>query len=82
MTTDTFTLSRRALVEPDDQITSTRPTPPTEADGRATAQPRRSPRGAGQLLSLLLSDAGRQRAPDYLLLLGPNGGPLWTSRLH
>jgi hypothetical protein len=32
------------------------------------------------LLRLLLPDESRQPASDLLLLLGPNGGPLWTSR--
>jgi len=29
---------------------------------------------------MLLPDESQQPASDPLLLLGPNGGPLWTSR--
>jgi len=32
------------------------------------------------LLRLLLLDQSRQPTSDPMLLLGPNGGPLWTSR--
>jgi hypothetical protein len=81
MTTDTSTLPRRALVERDDSTTPTRRESPLGTDRRrAAARPPRTKRGSGHLLRLLLSDESRQAASDLLLLLGPNGGPLWTSR--
>jgi hypothetical protein len=80
MTTDTSTLPRRALVERDDSTTPTRPGSPLGTDRRRpAARPPQRKRGSGHLLRLLLSDESRQPA---LLLLGPNGGPLWTSRTH
>jgi hypothetical protein len=80
MTTDTSTLPRRALVERDDSATPTRPGSPLGTARRPAARPPRTKRGGGYLLRLLLSDESRQAASDLLLLLGPNGGPLWTSR--
>ena len=82
MTTDTSTLPRRALVERDDSTTPTRRESPLGTDRRPAARPPRTTRGSGHLLRLLLSDESRQAASDPLLLLGPNGGPLWTSRTH
>ena len=83
MTTDTSTLPRRALLERDDSATSTRPESPLGTDRRRpAARPPRTKRGGGHLLRLLLPDESRQPASDPLLLLGPNGGPLWTSRTH
>jgi hypothetical protein len=79
MTTDTSTLPRRALVERDDSATPTRLESPSGTGRRAAARPPRMKRGGGHLLRLLLPDESRQ-ASDALLLLGPNGGPLWTSR--
>ena len=81
MTTDTSTLPRRALVEQDGSATPTR----RESQlGTRRSQPAARPtptkRGAGQLLHLLMPDGSRQPASDPLLLLGPNGGPLWASR--
>jgi hypothetical protein len=81
MTTDTSTLPRRALVERDDSATPTRRESPLGTDRRRpAARPPRTKRGGGHLLRLLLPDESRQPASDPLLLLGPNGGPLWTSR--
>ena len=81
MTTNTSTLPRRALVERDDSTTPTRPESPLGTDRRRpAARPPRTKRGGGHLLRLLLLDESRQPASDPLLLLGPNGGPLWTSR--
>jgi hypothetical protein len=81
MTTDTSTLPRRALVERDDSTTPTRRESPLGTDRRRpAARPPRTKRGGGHLLRLLLPDESRQAASDPLLLLGPNGGPLWTSR--
>ena len=80
MTTDTSTLPRRALVERDDSATPTRRESPLGTDNRPAARPPRTKRGGGHLLRLLLLDESRQPASDPLLLLGPNGGPLWTSR--
>ena len=81
MTTDTSTLPRRALVERDDSTTLTRRESPLGTDGRRpAARPPRTKRGGGHLLRLLLPDESRQPASDPLFLLGPNGGPLWTSR--
>jgi hypothetical protein len=82
MTTDTSTLPRRALVERDDSATPTRRESPLGTDGRRgpAARPPRTKPGGGHLLRLLLLDESRQPASDPLLLLGPNGGPLWTSR--
>ena len=82
MPTDTSTLPRRALVERDDSATPTHPESPLGTDRRPAARPPRTKRGAGHLLRLLLPDESRQPASDPLLLLGPNGGPLWTSRTH
>ena len=81
MTTDTSTVPRRALLERDDSTTSTRRESPFGTDRRRpSARPPRTKRGSGHLLRLLLSHESRQPASDPLLLLGPNGGPLWTSR--
>jgi hypothetical protein len=81
MTTDTSTLPRRALVERDDSATPTRGESPLGTDRRRpAARAPRTRRGAGHLLRLLLPNESRQPASDPLLLLGPNGGPLWTSR--
>jgi hypothetical protein len=82
MTTDTSTLPRRALVEHDPSATSTRRESPSGTDRRrrSAAPPTRTKRGGGHLLRLLMPDESRQPASDPLLLLGPNGGPLWTSR--
>jgi hypothetical protein len=80
MTTDTSTLPRRALVEGDDSATDRRPEAPLGTDRRLPARTPRTKRGAGHLLRLLLPDDSRLPAPDPLLLLGPNGGPLWASR--
>jgi hypothetical protein len=83
MTTDTSTLPRRALVERDDSATPTHRESPLGTDRRRpAARPPRTKRGGGYLLRLLLSDESRQPPSDPLLLLRPNGGPLWTSRTH
>ena len=80
MTTDTSTLPRRALLERDDSATPTRPDSPLGTGRRRqAARPPRTKRGGRHLLRLLLEES-RQPAYDPLLLLGPNGGPLWTSR--
>ncbi len=79
MTIDTSTLPRRALVEGDESATPTRRESPLGTGRRRAARPARTKRG-GHLLRLLLLDQSRQPASDPLLLLGPNGGPLWTSR--
>jgi len=80
MTTDISTLPRRALVERDDSATPTRRESPLGTDRRPAARPARTKRGGGHLLRLLLLDESQQPASDPLLLLGPNGGPLWMSR--
>ena len=81
MPTDTSTLPRRALVERDDSATPTRRESPLGTDRRRRpARPPRTKRGGGHLLGLRLPNQSRQPASDPLLLLGPNGGPLWTSR--
>jgi hypothetical protein len=81
MPTETSTLPRRALLERDDTATPTRRESPLGTDRRRpAARPPRTKRGDGHLLRLLLSDQSRQPASDPLLLLGPNGGPLWASR--
>jgi hypothetical protein len=84
MTTDTSTLPRRALVERDDSATPTRRKSPlgTDRRRRPAARPPRTKPGGGHLLRLLLLDESRQPASDPLLLIGPNGGPLWTSRIR
>jgi hypothetical protein len=83
MTTDTSTLPRRALVERDDSAAPTRRESPLGTDRRRpAARPRRTKPGGGHLLRQLLLDESRQPASDPLLLLGPTGGPLWTSRIH
>jgi hypothetical protein len=83
MTTDTSTLHRRALVERDDSATPTHRESPLGTDRRRpAARSARTKRGGGHLLRLLLPDENRQPPSDPLLLLGPNGGPLWTSRTH
>jgi hypothetical protein len=80
MTSDTSTLPRRALVERDDSATPTRRESPLGTDRRRAARSSRTKRGGGHLLRLLLLEESQQPASDPLLLLGPNGGPLWTSR--
>lgn len=81
MTTDTSMLPRRALVERDDSATPTRRESPFGTNHRRPAAwPPRSKRSGEHLLDLLLPDQSRQSASDPLLLLGPNGGPLWFSR--
>lgn len=87
MTTDTFTLPRRALLERDALVDRDDPAAPPRRelpidtdDRRPVAQPSHRKRGAWPLVRLLLSHDGRQPTSDPLLLLGPNGGPLWTSR--
>jgi len=83
MTTDTSTLPRRALVERDDSATPKRRESPLGTNrSRPAARPPRTKRGGGHSLGLLLADESRRPASDPLLLLGPNGGPLWTSRTH
>ena len=83
MTTDTSTLPRRALVERDDSATPTRRESPLGTNHRGpAARPPRTKRGGGHSLGLLLADESRRPASDPLLLFGPNGGPLWTSRTH
>jgi hypothetical protein len=77
MPTDTSTLPRRALEERDRSATPTRRESPLGTDRRRPAA--RAPR-TRHLLRLLLPEESRQPAADPLLLLGPNGGPLWTSR--
>jgi hypothetical protein len=80
MTTDTSTLPRRALLERDESATPTRRESPSgNHRRRPAARPPRTRRGDGHLPRLLL-DESRQPASDPMLLLGPNGGPLWTSR--
>ena len=80
MPTHTSTLPRRALVERDDSNTPTRRESPLGTDRRRpAARPPRTKRSGGHLLRLLLPDESRQPTADPLLLLGPNGGPLWTS---
>jgi hypothetical protein len=80
MTTDTSTLPRRALVEHDDSATPTHRESPLGTDRRRPAARSRAKRDGRHLLRLLLLEQSRQPASDPLLLLGPNGGPLWTSR--
>jgi hypothetical protein len=80
MPTDTSMLPRRALLERDDSATPPRRESLVRTDRRHPAALPRTKRGGGHLLHLLLSDESRQPASDPLLLLGPNGGPLWTSR--
>jgi hypothetical protein len=83
MPTDTSTLPKRALVEPDDLATPTHRELPLETGRRGpAARPSRTKHGAGHVLRLLMSDDSREPASDPLLLLGPNGGPLWTSRTN
>ena len=81
MPIDTFTLPRRALEERDGSATPTRRESPLGTDPRRpAARPPRTKRGGRHLLRLLLPAQSRQPASDPLLLLGPNGGPLWTPR--
>jgi hypothetical protein len=80
MTTDISTLPPRALTEPDLPTESHRPGPPIATEAPSAARPRRSRYGAWRALRQLLNGDGQQPARDHLLLLGPSGGPLWTSR--
>jgi hypothetical protein len=41
---------------------------------------RPSRRGIVDVLRVLVSGDGQRPASDPLLLLGPNGGPVWTAR--
>ena len=83
MTTDTSTLPRRALVERDDSAKPTHRESPLGSDRcRPAARPARTKRGGAHLLRLQLPGESRQPPSDPLLLLGPNGGPLWKFRTH
>ena len=75
MSTDTFTLPRRAL-EHDRATPAPHPTP-VETGAQPAPAPRRPKRGAA-LLGLLLQT--RHPAADPVLLLGPSGGPVWSFR--
>ena len=75
MSTDTHTLARRAL-EQDRATTVPHPTP-VESRAHPTPPQRRPKPGAG-LLRLLLQTG--PPAADPVLLLGPNGGPVWSFR--
>ena len=81
MTTDTSVLLRHAQAGPNDSITAPLETTPTATD-RPIARPHLPKRGAWGLLRSLVSDDSRLPASDHLLLLGPNGGPVWTSRIQ
>lgn len=80
MTTDVFTLPRRAL-EADAPTTPTNlDRHSTETNRAASRRPRRV-RSGGRLLRALFVDDRRSPDNDPLLLLGPNGGPIWTYRV-
>ena len=81
MSTDTFTLPRHALVDGDDTTTDIRSESPIGSDDHVVNRPRRTQRGAWPVLRSLLVDDSRQPASDQLMLLGPNGGPLWATRM-
>jgi hypothetical protein len=82
MTIDTSTLPRRALADRDDLAIPTRRESPLGTDPRRPAARHPRTKRGGHLLRLLLPDDSWQPASDPLLLLGPNGGPLWASRTH
>ena len=75
MSTDTFTLPRRALEH--DRATPAPPPTPAESGSHPAPPLRRQKRGAA-LLRLLLQT--RHPAGDPVLLLGPSGGPVWSFR--
>jgi hypothetical protein len=78
VSTTTSTLPSRALVERDVPTTpAPRPEPIQLAD-RPSERPSR--KGIFDVLRVLVSDDGQRPASDPLLLLGPNGGPVWTAR--
>lgn len=58
---------------------------PVEETQPSTRRPERSPRltrrGAGHLLRSLVSGADGRPSADHVMVLGPSGGPIWTSRL-
>jgi len=75
MSTDTFTLPRRAL----EHDRATLALHPTLAEFSAQpAPPLRRPKRGAALLRLLLQT--RHPAGDPVLLLGPSGGPVWSIR--
>lgn len=81
MTTDVFTLSRRALEADAPTTPSTVQHPAIKTDRAASPRPRRV-RSGGRLLRALFVDDRRSPDNDPLLLLGPNGGPIWTYRVR
>lgn len=77
----TETLSPPFTARPNDAdvavpVVGTRPSsaPPARA-------PRLTRRGVGHLLRSLVSGDDRRADADHLMVLGPSGGPIWTSRL-
>jgi len=82
MPTETLTSPQPALAEHNHTRTTTtaeKPPTPTELSPTGSARPAR--RGASHLLrSILFIDDG-EPAADQLMLLGPSGGPIWTSHL-
>lgn len=83
MTIDTATLPQRTLVETEAPTLPTQNEPQTTEPQTTVASPvvpRLRRRGAGRVLLDLLIEANRRPTRDPLMLLGPNGGPLWTSQ--
>lgn len=73
MITDTSTLPRRALTEGADLAASTPQAP-------IATRPRRKKRGPWRLPHVAPSAGSRRPVSEYLMLVGPGGGTVWTSR--
>ena len=72
MIIDDSTTPRRAL---DEDATAA-----TRQAGAAEHAPRRPKRGPWRLPRRTPSAGSRRPAPEHLMLVGPGGGLLWTSR--
>lgn len=77
----TETLTPPFISRPDDDVVVV-PAQETPTPTRRTARsPRLTRRGAGHLLRSLVAGDDRRPGADHVMVLGPSGGPIWTSRL-
>ena len=81
MPIDTLTSPQHALPEDDETRTTTPAKQPAPTELSRTGPARQARRGAGHLLRSILSIDDGDPAADQLMLLGPSGGPIWTSHL-
>lgn len=79
MSTETLTSPHHVLpVGERSSISAEQPTPAVRQPARAACLTRR---GAGHLLRSFVSGDDHRSAVDPLMLLGPGGGPIFTSRV-